>query len=292
MKQIYQLASIKNKSNRLISVGDSDWSFFRKGTEIRFQNENELYCVIDSSKFMAIKDFSAVNQNTLKIAGNSDLEFSEGDTVKVTYKKYGISNVFKISNPGNGYKAGDILFVVSDCYEKNPITNEDYLCRIKVEKVSDRGEILSVSILEQGNFISEPNDILVVGGGSGKGSTMHFSKFLYDNRNIEERSIKSINNISNACLINLEYPINKSISSGKISIEKWEARISTEYLGETKINKQFQLYRDYTANFGLHLMAPNSPSAHICYNSAMKKIDQKLKDIEDQIKKYTNLINK
>ena len=84
MKEINQIGSIKNETNRLIAVGDSDWKYITNGTEIRFTSQSELFPVLESKKFISIKDFTIIDKGLLKIQSNSDLEFSVGDRVVIT----------------------------------------------------------------------------------------------------------------------------------------------------------------------------------------------------------------
>lgn len=288
MKEINQAGSIKNETNRLIAVGDSDWKYITNGTEIRFVSQSELFPVLESKKFISIKDFALMEKSVIKIQSNSELEFSAGDRAIITYKKYLITNIFAISQSGKGYKAGDILTVNCDKYELDKTTNELKSAKVFVDKVSESGAIVKATIIYGGELLSKPDDIMLLSGGSGSGATMHFTSAVNDQRGRIEAQISSINQLSNTCLLKLEYPINSKITEGKISVEKWEIILSKKYLGDTLINKQFQVYRDYTPNYSFNMMLPNSPSAHICYNASMKKVDMIIKQLEDRIKILEN----
>ena len=285
MKIIGTTGSIKSNSNKITSTTNADWSAIREGTFIKFDNDYCFYTVAKVEKKLFLKSFELIAPNILKINEDIGVNICEDDFVKISYKEYELNTVHKIVSSGKGYKNGDRITLSGGINSLNIQDNTLNPTILEVINIGEGGEIKEVKINQRGLYIEPPGVLNSVNGGTGSGCSVEVSFKLIDFRSFAEKDVQKIEFKSAETYLYLVYPLPKGIKEGKISAEKWELTLSTEYPGDTKLNQPLEIIRDFTPNYNIPLVAKNSLSSYITTNQALTLIDKKLKELEDKINK-------
>ena len=80
------------------------------------------------------------------------------------------------------------------------------------------------------------------------------------------------------------YSLPTGIKEGKLSIEKWEMILVSNYQGENKIAQPFQVIRDFTPNYRIPLITKNSFNQELIINHALTILDKKIAELENKLK--------
>lgn len=279
-------ASIKNGTNRVVSSAQCSWSSAKPGCFFRFKNDPCLFSVQKVSNFSLFKDFEVVHGKTIKIHDDVGIDFSVGDEFVVLYKEYELITIFEIVNKGSGYKAGDKLKLNSDLPNLDIQTGILEYSVLEVLEVDSAGGILKINISSKGRYLKEPESELTVIGSMGSGAVFKTIFKEMDCKQLIERQIEYIEyNIP--CVILLNSPLPKGVSKGKLSLNKWELFLSTNY-SRNLVNSEYEIIQDYTSNYKLPLLATNSLSREPIINKSFSMIDEQLKNLQSQIDALKN----
>lgn len=284
MKIIGTIGSIKQHSNKLISTTYSDWSAVREGSFIKFDDDIHFYTVSHLEKKTYLKDFVVVDSSVIQVNENCGANINPEDSLYISYKEYEISTINKIIGAGTNYKVGDRLNLAGGKASINTRDNTLNTGEITVNKIGNSGEILEVSISNHGKYIDTPPLITSLQGGNGQNATIEFSYRLSDHRTFIERDVESVEFKSAETIIHLVYGLPNGIKEGKLSIEKWEITLTSNYTGITKINHPFQVIRDFTPNYKMPLIAQNVVNQELIYNHTIAILDRKIAELEKRIK--------
>lgn len=286
MKLIGSIASIKQNTNAIISTTYSDWSAIRNGTFIKFDDDFNFYTVSHVEKRTFIKDFVVLRPSVLQINENCGLNIGEDDSLTISYKEHELNIIYKLISAGRGYRVGDFLTLNGGIASINIIDNTLNSSVIMVNKVGENGEIIEYQIHNRGKYLTAPIDpIITLNGGFGSGASIECSFKLTDHRSFIERDVQKIEFKNAETLVYLHYALPANITEGKLSITKWEIILTSNYAGETKINRPFQIIRDFTPNYKIPLLAPNSVNQELIFNHAIITLDKKIAELEGKIKK-------
>lgn len=281
--------SILSNSARLVGLSSSDWGSCRIGNQVKIGSDNISYTVAKVNKIYYIKDFSVLNPKTIEIKANIGIDLMPEDVLTLSYKEFEVLTIFGITNPGRDYKEGQIIYLsggdLSVSLEHN-LTNP---ASFQVTKVDENGGILEVGLHNNGVYVNVPpknNEIFSNDEGSGAILDVEFKPI--DNRKILDRTITHLDNKTTSCNLYLNYDIPSKLKTGKLSVEKYEILLSSNYVGDTQINVPCQICRDFTPNLGIPLMAKNSFSFEMIYNHGVTLVDNNLKALNDRITELEN----
>lgn len=287
MKLIGNIGSIQKNSNRLVSSTYADWSGVREGTFVKFNNDFHFYTVSHTDSRTFLKDFIVKQPNVLQINEDCGINIGVGDNLNISFKEYELTSC-KIIGSGRGYRIGDKLTLEGGNVSLNVRDNTLHSCDITVTQVASDGQIVEINISNRGKYLTVPSQHVGLQGGFGAGATAEVSFKLTDHRTFIEKDVKQVEFKNAATLITLEYPLQAEVIEGKLSIEKWEIILSSNYLGETNVNETFEIIRDFTPYCKIPLLVPNSKNQELTFNNSMAILDKKIAELENKIKILEN----
>lgn len=274
--------SILNNTNRLVSSSQDNFGGVRQGSFIKLGDENILYQIAKIQKFYILKDFEVLNNKQILVHSNIDINLQEEDVLKIIYDEYQLENVLNIINAGKFYKKDEIIQILGGQLSIDVRSGMGSPIKFKIEELDEKAGIKKLSLIDKGKYIkSPPNKVKVLGSGEDAELELNYSSI--DNRSILERTIKKIELKDKETQLILDYSLPIGIKSGKLSTEKWEILLSSNYLGSTLKCQSYQIYKDFTPNLNLPLMLKGSQSFDLIFNQAMNKIDSEIKAIKDKI---------
>jgi hypothetical protein len=276
--------SILQNTNRAVSSSEDNWGSIRPNSYIKFGEDANFYQIGLVSPLFYIKDFKYVN-GIVEVEGVSPVVLSPQDCLTITYKEFELLTVIRPLNRGKGYKKGDILTPSGGALFVNPESGLSTPCSLLVNETNDQGEIIQVKLNSAGRYVVSPDKIPQLLGGRGQNASFELEFKLLDNRSICERTIVGIITENNVTKLTLDAKLPEGVIEGKLSVNKWEAALTSNYVGQDKINESYTVVRDYTPFLGLPLTLAGSFSPETVYNLAVNIIDKKMREMQDQINK-------
>jgi hypothetical protein len=248
-------------------------------------DDTDFYSVGDVKEIRIIKDFNSVSPNVISISGNNCPLFLNNDSLEVSFKEYEVDDILGIFSAGTGYSQGDVLILKGGIPYFDLASNTTEPATFTIVLVDERGSILQIEPLNRGNYLEAPHQTSVLQGGSGQNAGLNLSYKVSDRRRSIERVIEEITYHPEQTLIRLNYPLDNNIKRGKINLNKWQILLTSNYVGDSKLDSSYKILRDFTPHLGLPLISPNSPSFNTLYNKSVQIIDAKVKSIEEKLSK-------
>lgn len=254
MKNINTNISIINNSNRIVSSSNADWGLLRQNTNILIGNDKMPYTIAEFKKFFYIKNFSVTDTQTIKIEDTIKANLLVGDEIDLSYKEF--------------YAVEINLKKEATANEEKIIEHEQFIEPIKVSltKGSDITEIV-----DGGKSLGKINEI-----GDYKISYNEFS-----DRKMAKYEIVSMDLTNSTILLNKVLPA--GVKEGKISVQKWEAFLNTNYMGHDRLNVQCHISRDFTPNLGLPYVPQFGPAQSAIINDILKRLDIEIQEIKNKV---------
>jgi hypothetical protein len=272
-------SSILKDTNKAVSTSEDSWESVRPNNYVKFGNDETFYIVGSTKKLFYIKDFVVNSDNSLLVNDNVGINLSEHDCLSISYKEYQILTITKILAGGTGYKVGDKLTFDGGVPSVDTSTGLTRNASVIVSQVDEKGGVLQVRLNDQGRYIVSPSSLV---GGNGKGIQVASVAKLCDDRAIVERTISRIDRQITTNIF-LDAPLPSGVSDGKLSVEKWEMLLTSNYVGETKINESYAVSRDTTPNLNIPLVLRGSFSPEAVYNLALAILDQEIGSLKTEI---------
>lgn len=272
MKEYKFNIAILTNTNRIVSSSQSDWSDLRKGSFVKVGSDNAVYNIAEVRKFFHIKPFEKVDKFKIKIDDANPANLFSDDIVKLTFKRYSIVD-YSVVNPGEGYHTGQTF--------SPSITSKSKGAVFEVLETSKTGSVQKLRLTNAGDYYSNDSTVDIE---SAQGSGLKLKLFYQenDNRLINDYVIERTSFEHGANYIEFGQPL-PDIPSGKLSVEKWEAFLSTNYMGKDRIGVPFRVTRDFTPNLGLPLMPDISLAQGFIYNEAIKMLDKRISELERKL---------
>ncbi len=277
-------ASALTNTNRVVSASDDTWGSIRVNSFFRFSKDNVFYQVGAVKPIMLIYDFSLDGQN-LVIDRNVGVDLFHADCLTITYKEFEIASIVSISNKGSGYKIGDVLVPNGGQFVKDPQTGYHQSASFKVSNVNDDGGVEAITEVNSGRYIVAPDATSQFSGGFGQGFTGLLDVKPINQRTMVERSINAVEIQGAKTVIKIDPKLPDGVIEGKISCEKWEILLTSNYVGQSVIGATYEIGRDFTPAVNLPLLSANPTNVSASYNLAMNLIDRKLLELQQQIDK-------
>ena len=275
-------ATIKKDTNKLISAGFENWQGVRVGSFFKFSQDQNHYSVARVEPLNFIVDYEKIGPKTLKVASNTDININNLDTVTISYKEWEIQTTNSITNPGRGYRIGNVLTLKGGKPSSDTQSNLKNIASIEVTNVNELGEIAVIRLANKGKYYEIPSEISLTGG-NGTGATLDISFKVCDNRTIVERDIENVEFDGSNTIFTINYALPEEVKFGKIGADKWEIYLATSYVEGTRINDVYEITRDFTPNLSLPILAKGSLSLDAVFNSAMLTLDNKIKSLESRL---------
>jgi len=280
----YTASCLKN-TNRVVSSTETNWAAVRPGSFILFDTDSDFYSVGSVKEVKVIKDFVTVNNQTLNISGYCCPLFLNSDAIEVSFKEFEVDDILGIFSAGTGYSQGDILTLSGGTPFFDLSSNATEPATFKVILTDERGSITHIEPENRGCYIEPPHQTSVLKGGSGKNAGLNLTYKVADTRRVIDRIIEEVTYHPEQTLIRLNYPLDPNIKKGKIVLNKWEILLTSNYVGDSKLNSSYKILRDYTPHLGLPLISRESPSFNILFNKSSQILDARIKSIEDKLAK-------
>lgn len=291
MKIIGKKASIIGNTNKLYSSSLADWSGIREGSYFKFVEDNSFHVVNKKEKIFYIKDAEVLNSTILKINSDISAELQSEDILTITYKEYEISRLVQILNGGKGYRVGDILFIKSGTPSSDVQNNISLIATFEVAEIQSGGAISKINIKYHGKYLVAPENRVNLLGGNGEEAFFEVEFKLIQERQRIEKDIKQVEIFPNHTLIHLVYGLPEGLKEVKISTEKWIMFLDSDYMGDTKLNKEFEIAKDFTFNYRIPLLVKNSFAIETVFNEAVSILENKILELENRITLLENKKN-
>lgn len=277
--------SIKKNTNKIISSSEDKFSGISNGTLIRIDNDPYLYTVQSKGSYIYIKNFNVHDSQTLIIDDNTDINLQNGDLLKITFKEYEAKFLIDILKAGSSYVLGDKARIVGGSPLINISDGSIDQTILEVSETSEIGGVKSLNIVNNGKYTSIPANPIETISNRGNGLQVELKYIENPNRSFIERTISQLYFSDGKTFITLDYSLPPNINNGKLSVDKNYLLLTSEYLGETKRNSEYSIFRDFTPNLRMPLLLRNSQSFDIVLNKALMILDKEIQDIKDLIKK-------
>ena len=278
--------SATNGSKRVVACSKADWSPLKEGSFIVMSGDSDFYRLFHNKQFVYTKEVEVDDSNKLVMKERSGTALSIDDTVSFMSDEYEVISS-NIVEGGENYVAGDILFPENINYKFNSIDGIDDEARIKVESVDEKGSIQSVALIAKGLYVSPNVKSGKALGGSGTGARLETQFVQSSNKRIEERTISFLDHSGDGTIAHLSHPLPPTVTSGMMSITKWEAMLDSPYQGQTKNDVDYEIIKDFTPNIDLPLLKGDLASSQIIYNESMVVLDKKIQELELKIEALT-----
>lgn len=282
MKNANFSGSILNGTKKIVSNSDADWRGMKEGHIVQFKQDNLTYQAVKPESFFYIRDFETTDENTLIVKENTSIYLSINDELTISFKEYELLTVYEIINGGKGYKIDDTVFLEGGVPSTNVVDGNAENAYLRVADILPGGIITRVVIDRKGKYLDTPKKECKVSGGNGTGAILKVDYKLLDARALIERDIAAIE-VGDITKIKLQYPIPSAVKEGKISVRKYSLTLNSEYSGQNKINENFVVFGDFTANYNWPLVIPNSFSMHNIINQVFMAQDRKIAELEKRI---------
>ena len=289
MKNFNNTVAVRKRTQRVIATTNDNWGYVRLGSSIRFDNEGQWYEVGEVKKNLYIKEFE-VEDKKVKILGNEDLNFLPNDSIKITYKEYAIYTIAKILAPGSTFYVGEVINVLGGEPAMDNVNGISLGAKLKVSEVDYHGGLVSATIEDQGQYIKPPGDLAEAQGRSGKSAMMKMEYKVLDQRAMLNRTIKSFQDRGSKTILFLDFTLPEGVERGKISAEKWEMTLCGKYLGETGLDKGYEILKDFVPGTDFPLLSTGSNNPEQILNLFIKRVANRLGNIEGRLERIERKI--
>lgn len=275
--------SVTKNSNRIVASSEVDWSSLREGSFIKIVGDKVFYTIGKIEKIYLIKDFTVTGPSSFDINSSVGNNLSAGDNLTLSYKEYEVDTVWSILNGGSGYKLGETLYIKGGKPALDSVTGINKDATFKVKNVSAIGEIIEISPLSKGEYVEAPDKHAEIIGDIGTGAKFEIEYKLIDHRKTIDRVIDHIEIKTDSAHVYLNYSLPRGVTQGKLSIEKWEAYLNSNYLGDSKVGANFEIIKDFSPKYNLPLIAENSFSHELVHNHAIVMLENKISELEEKL---------
>lgn len=286
MKEFGFTVSILSNTNRAISSTETNWTAIRNGSFFIFGDDTVFYQVGSVKELNIIKDFKIIAANQISFASNLCPLFLNLDSIELSFKQYEVDEVVGIFSAGTGYKQGDIVCLSGGIPVKDISENISKPAMFQVTKVNGFGGIEDLIILDPGQYISTPNTTTTVVNtlGSGANGGLNLLYKISDKRIVLDRVVNNVDYYPEVTVLHLDYDLPENLTNGKLSLRKWEALLTSNYIGESKLNSSYKVLRDFTPNLKLPVITKNNSNLDVLVNQGFQTIDCEFGKIKSALK--------
>lgn len=285
MKDFGFSINVDKDTNYIIGHTESSWEALRNSSIVSIDNDGHFYNIGGVEPLNFITDFT-LKDDKLMIDGNYENLFIIDDILTISYKEYELLTILNIKDKGTNYKINDILNLDGGILSTNLIDNKSQPTILQVEEVDSVGGINKLKVLSKGIYLQfPPKENKLTGKGNGAQVSLEYN--LIKDRKMIERQVISAQNQDSNTIIDLNYKLPENVTAGKISMSKYKAFLTSNYIGDTKKNAQYTIIRDFSPNFRFPLLAKGSNKLEETLNHTIIELDKKIKELENKINSLT-----
>lgn len=274
--------SIAANTNRVVSSSQSSFSGTRAGTYVKLGDDDILYSVSKVNQFYYPKNFEVIDNRTIKLNLNTEVNLQPNDVLKIIYEEYELTDILEIKNGGRLFSNDDILTILGGELSIDIREGFGHPTKLKVEETDDNGCIKKLSLLQAGKYIVPPKEFEFTST-NGVNADIQLKYSIIDSRAIINRVIKTLDFKEKETILGLDYSLPLGIKNGKISVEKWEIFLNMPY-PKTEYNIKYVCFKDFTPELNIPLIPKGTPNFELLYNQAMIKLEKKIVELEKRIK--------
>ena len=284
MNEEFSTVSLAKGSNRAYGGTLADWSLTRLNSFLKIANVSTLYTVIDKEKHFFIKKFENKGNATILFSEDVSEFLLPGDDVKISFKEYLIKE-FSLTKSGAGYSVGDLLEIENESSVNDTVGGKSLGAFFKVEDTGESGEIKKLSLENRGRYLldSPKKDAYKMRGGYGSGAEVETEFEENGNTKIVEKTVMIVDPQGPSTVVTIDSPFQQNIKTGKMSFEKWSLELKHPHKGESVLNREVTITRDFTPHCGLPIIPGTNDVAESHYNKAITILDQKIAELENKI---------
>lgn len=276
-------AIVSKNSNRVIGSTSINWGSIRPGSFVKFGYDEVFYNIFKTNKLSYVKEFETLTQKELKIKGDPTGYLFVGDKITISFKQFELATVISIPKSGKGYIIGETVYVNEGAPLRDHRNNIVHRAEFKVEQVDDFGGITQLTRISGGLYVKCPTTTVELIGENGSGAVIEAEFRLLDHRCFIERNVEFVSAKDGEGFIKVDYFTPYGLSSGIVTIEKYEMILTGPYLGESSHIYDVEIHRDFTPHLELPLLANNSRSMALLYNKALMRLDVEINALKARL---------
>jgi hypothetical protein len=283
---LYHVSVLKD-TNKVVGSTYDNFSAIRPGSFIRIENGQVLYPITKTQSIFYSKPFINNKNREIIISDYCGIFIQKGDNIKIFYNRYELDSILSITSAGKGYNEGEIVTISGGVPSVNNIDGQVYPTRLVINIVNPEGGIVSLSKTdsnENGDYINTPvGDLELIGSKNGKNAQIRCQFKIIPSSLSIDRTVREISYQDGKTKIILDYSIDPNITNGNLSLEKWEAHLAYPFIGESRNNVPYEIFKDFTPNLNLPLLLKNSRSNELLYNQGMFLIDAEISSLRKTV---------
>lgn len=252
----------------------------RANSYFRFTNDTQFYPIGSIKPVMLVYDY-VVDGKDLIINEDVGINLFHGDTLTVSYKEFEILSLIQITKAGTGYRKGDSIAAAGQA-SVDVDTGFSLGSNFGVKEVGPNGEVTAIEMISPGLYITI-NPANQFTGGNGSGFEALLDVKATTQRKLVERMLEQTVTDGSKTRLIIQPKMPDGVTEGKVSVEKWEMLLTSNYVGPTIIGSTYEVGRDFTPNVGLPLMPSYPVNPSPAYNLAMTILDRKIAELQSQI---------
>ena len=277
--------SIKAGSQELYTTANNSKVSAPHGAFIKISNNETSYKIEDVKTLTIKRRFEVLNSSTLRIKGNFEYKITPQDEISLYYDKHQASSVDKILKQEGSYRKGETLYCQGGVVSSSTENLTGKMCEIEIVSVDDEGKALKTKMNAGGVYNSPPSNPVIAINEKEKPITLNLTFDILDDSNVTGRTVSSVNSSSTHSDLTLSYDIPKGVQEGEIILIKQIIVLDREYSHEGIYSEICSIIKDFSPSLRFPLMAPNSPTAHTIFNTAIEMVEEKFKAMEERIKR-------
>ena len=276
--------SILKDTNKLITSSEDNLSCIRSGSFIKLGNDSVIYTIAKTNKISFTSDFDVQTPTKLLINDNTNIKLQKNDVIKISYKEYELDHVSDIKDCGKLYVLNDEVTIRGGESVIDIQTGLENQTKLLVNGTNENGGITELKLKNNGKYIIFPPNPCELFGGHGENCLLNLNYKISNSSTETERKIQDINILEDKTYITLNYPVFDKLINGTIFVEKWEILLSSNYVGESKVNVNYEIFKDFTPNLHLPLLVKNSQSIDLIFNKVVNMLENEIMQLKRGIK--------
>jgi hypothetical protein len=278
-KPIQFLANVTKNSNRITVDSNTELLNLKSNSLIRVGDSDYFYSIRKIEEIRVVKDFTVVDSFNIKIEDYKNV-FVKNDSIDLSTKQYEIQTISQI-HPGDiNFERNELLGVEGG----NPIISS-FDGQSQEAKLRYLDPTNLFHIFEKGKYIVPPeNPVRIYSSQSSNFVLMDLVFKESDERKIHDRIITKITKPTHQdAILTLDSPLDAHIKLGKISTRKYQLVLTEAFEEATQNNVLCTINSDFTPYLGLPFVSKNSLSHEVLQNRAFIILDEKIKELSQEI---------
>jgi hypothetical protein len=276
-------ASIDKNTNVVYSTTEGRWGLIPEGSLIRMADDHGFYTINSTQEVFYIEKFSKNDKTSIVVNKNVGYNILPGDVATLSSKQWKLSTV-SVTEGGQGFKKGDVISIEGGRPSVNSHDGKINQAILTVKHVTKKkGEVLEVTISDQGNYLIKPKLNYSADFGVGKGLGIKLTFGESPERHLVEMSVNRVARNPTDSIIYFDSLVPTSMEYGKIATKKHQAHLASEYFGKSKYADSYEIVNSFTPYLKMPLLAKNSLSPETFYNRSLIILDERIKNLEKKL---------